>query len=279
MQVHAVISQYIIECMESKEADNLFQNIGLTAEGLALTFQQSYGVHDPSSLTAMDCLKYRLSLIENVLLPNLLKRINMYTVIDPHGVILALQRIKDALMTSPYTINLLSLLGEEINSLSTNGKQILKDAHQLCRKLNQSVQRNLYDKHYDKLIQTVEEFIKNYPLCNVAQKAVTMVKKIIPYCDGELLHYMMMMMMCEHLQTKTHDYHDITTLALPIIKLYIKQHKQITSSLLNGSPDIELTYHYIRSGKYNEERELVMTNRLIKLQEVAPIYVQQQASQ
>ena len=48
------------------------------------------------------------------------------------------------------------------------------------------------DRNYDKLIQTVEEFIKNYPLCNVAQEAVIMVKKIIPYCDGELLHYMMM---------------------------------------------------------------------------------------
>ena len=282
VEVHAVISQYIIECMNGEEACNLYsimaQNINSVAKGLTLTFQQSYGVHDPSSLTAMDYLKYILSEIENVQLPSCLKRINMYTVMDPHYVILILQHIKDALMTSPYTINLLSLLGEEINSLITNSKQILKDAHKLCRKLNQSVQRNLYDKNYDKLIQTVEEFIKNYPLCNVVQKAVTMVKKIIPYCDGELLHYMMMMKY-EHLQMRTHDYHEITTLVLPYIKLYIKQHKQITSSLLNGSPDIELTYHYIRSGKYNEEMELVRTNRLIKLQEVAPNFVQQQASQ
>ena len=78
---------------------------------------------------------------------------------------------------------------------------------------------------------------------------------------------------------RTHDYHPITTSLLPHIKLLIKLHKQITSSLLNGSPDIELTYHYIRSGKYDEERELVGTNRLIKLQEVAPNFVQQQASQ
>jgi len=37
----------------------------------------------------------------------------------------------------------------------------------MCRKLNQKAQRNLYKK-YDELIQTVEEFNKNYPLCNVA---------------------------------------------------------------------------------------------------------------
>ena len=225
----------------------------------------------------MDYLKYKLSQIENVVLPCYLKTINMYTVTDPHRVILSLQLIKDDLMTSPYTINLLSLLGEDINSLITNCKGALKDAHKLCRKLNQSVQRNLYENKYDKLIQTVKEFIKNYPLCDVAQKAVTMVKKIIPYCDGELLHYMMRK--CESLQMMTPDYHDITILLLPLIKLCTKLHKQITSSLLNGSHDIKLTYHYIMSGKYNEEEELVWTNYLIKLQEVAPNNVQQQASQ
>ena len=279
VEVHAVISQYIIECMDSLEAGDLFlilhQNVSSVHEGLILEFKQSYGVHDQSSLTPMDYLKYRLSVIENILLPYHLKTINMQTVTDPHYVILILQQIKDYLMTSPCTINLLSLLREEIDSLITNSQQLLKDTHKLCRKLYQSVQRNLYENHYDEIIQTVEEFIKNYPLCNVAQKSVIIVKKIIPYCDGDLLHCIMIR--CEHLQRKTHDYHDITTLTLPHIKLYIKQHKQITSSLLNGSPDIEPTYHYFRSGKYDiEEMELVMTNHFIKLQEIAPNYVQQQ---
>ena len=281
VEVHAVISQYIIECMDSKEAGNLLSviktNLRSINEGLSLTFQQSYGIHDPSLLTVMDYLKYRLSEIESVELPCYLKTIKMCTVTDPHGIILTLQLIKDTLMTSPYTINLLSLLDEEINSLITSNKQILKDAHKLCRKLNQSVQRNLYDKNYDKLIQTVEEFIKNYPICNVAQNFVAMVKKIIPYCEGKLLHFMMMKY--EHLQIMTHDYHHITTLLLPLIKLHIKQHKQINSSLLNGSPDIELTYQYIMSGKYDDERELVKSNHLIKLQEVAPNFVQQASQQ
>ena len=283
VEVHAVISQYIMECMNSNEIltlspfDGRLNNEQSVNEGLSLTFQQSYGVHDPSSLTAMDYFKYKLSRIENVELPYYLKKINMYTVTDPHRVILFLQDIKDALMISPYTINLLSLLGEDINSLITDCKGTLKDAHKLCRKLNQSVQRNLYENNYDKLIQSVEEFIKNYPLGDVAQKAVTMVKKIIPYCDGELLHYMMMR--CEYFQIKTPDYHDITTLVLPHIKLYIKLHNQITSSLLNGSHDIELTYHYIMSGKCYEELELVKVNHLIKLQEAAPNIVQQQALQ
>ena len=73
VEVHAVISQYIIDCMDSKEAATLYpivcQNVSSVTSGLMLTFQQSYGVHDPSSLTAMDYLKYRLSVIENVELP------------------------------------------------------------------------------------------------------------------------------------------------------------------------------------------------------------------
>ena len=82
----------------------------------------------------------------------------------------------------------------------------------------------------------------------------------------------------EQIQIQTCDYHCITTILLPHIKLNIKLHKQITSSLLSGSPDIELTYHYLMSGKYYEDAKLVQTNLLIKLQEVAPNYVQKLAS-
>ena len=283
VEVHAVISQYIIECMDSNEVYalspsggklNTAQSVG---DGLRLTFQQSYGINDPLSLTAMDYLKYKLSEIENFYLPFDLKLMNNRVVTDPHLIIVALQLINGVLMSSSYYSDLRSLLVDDINSLITDCKQLLKDAHKVCRKLNQSAERNLYERNYDKLIQTIEKFIKKYPLYNVVQKAVTMVKKIIPYCDGELLHYMMML--CEEFQMRTLDYHNITTLALPHIKLHIKLHKQITSSLLNGSPDIELTYHYFMTGKYDEEEDLVVTNRLIKLQEVAPIWVQQHTSQ
>ena len=283
VEVHAVISQYIIECMDTNEFIALtpfgekLDTAHSVQEGLQLTFHQSYGMHDPSSLTAMDYLKYTLSKIENISIPVYLKIINMSTVTDPHFIILILQEINNILMSSSYYSRLLSLFGDEINSVITDCKQLLKDVHKLGRKLNQSAERNLYERNYDKLIKTIEVFIRNYPLCNVAQKAVTMVKKIIPYCDGELLHEMMTQ--CEHLQVKTCDYHDITTLTLPHIKLDNKLHKQITSSLLNGSPDIELTYQYIMSDQYDEELELVMTNRLIKLLEVAPNLVQQKASQ
>ena len=147
-------------------------------------------------------------------------------------------------------------------------KQILRDAHKLCKKLNQSVQRNLNEKTFNKLIQTVEESFTNYPLCDMAQDAVTMVKKIIPYCDDELLHSMMIKH--EVLQMMTTDYHYVTTLILPHIKLYITLHEKIIISLLNRSRNIEQTYHYINSGKFENLIQLININRFIKLQQVAP---------
>ena len=278
VEVHAVISQYIIECFDSEKICTLSPfNTGVSVGSeLVSIFQQSYGIHDTSSLTAVDYLKYRLSEIENVSLPSTLKFINICTVSDPHFVIIIFQRIKDAIMSLPYTMNLLSLLDDQINSLQDECKQVIKNVNKLSRKLNQSVQRNLCEQKYDELIQTVEDFIKNYPLFMLAQKAVTMVKRIISYCDGELLHFITIKY--EQCQTMTSDYHRITIGILPYVKLFVKQHNKITSSLQNGSPDIQLTYQYFRSGKFKEELELVEVNQLIKLQEVAPNKVQKLAS-
>ena len=284
VEVHAVISQYIIENNISIHDIltlspvygklNTSESVGI---GVRLAYEQSCGVSDPSSLTAVDYLKFRLSELENSELQLHLNTINMYIISDPYAIMFRLQETKYVLRTSPHGLHLLSLLGNEIDLLIAQCKETLKDAHKLCRKLNQNVQRNLFEKNYDKLVQTLEEFCKNIPFCKVAQKAVTMVKKVMPYCDGELLHHMMIQ--CEYLQINTPDYNKITTFALPCIKLLTKLHKQIARSLLNGSPDIELTYQYIMSGKFLEERELVSTNYLIKLQEVAPNFVYQVASQ
>ena len=281
VEVHVVISQYIIESMDSNEVIDLsaFGSVLDTGKsvykGLGNTYLKSFGVHDPSILTPTDFLKSVKSDLEYTQLPFYIKVINMYTVTDPHVIILRLQEIKDTLMVSLYTINLLSLLDEDINSLLVECKHILKDAHKLCRKLNQSAQKYLYEKQYDKLTQTVEDFIKHYPLCFVAQKAATILKKIMAYCDGELLHFMITM--CENLQIMTFDYHNISTIILPTIKLHIKVNELINKSLLNGSPNIERTYRYIISGKFDDDFEAVLSNHFIKLQDVAPNYVQQKS--
>ena len=283
VEVHAVISQYIIECMDSSEfpslspfGESLNTKISIK-NGLIAVFKQSYGIHYPASLTAMDHLKYKQNEIECVWLPFYLRMINMRAITEPHAVIIRLHEIKSALMTSPHIVNLLAWSGKEIDSFISNCRRILKDAYKMCRKFNQGVYKSLHEQSYDKLIQTVKEFCDSYSLPSIAQKAVAIVKNMTPYCDSELQNYVMTQ--CEHLQMMTPEYHQVTLLILPVIESFVKLHKEITSSLLAGSPNIEQTNYYVMSGKFDEERELMVFNYLIKTQEVAPIIVHQQASQ
>ena len=286
VEVHAVISQYIIESMDSNKAHSLSVwggKVNITrsvTKGLKHILIQSHGYNsldDIRSLSSVDYLKFKLSEIENILMPFYVHTINTKTAFDPHKLILILQETQDYLKNSSCTVNLLFLLDKELNSLIANCKEMLHCTHKLCRELNQKVQKILYEKKYDKLLQTVELFIKNYPLFDITRKTMTMIEKVIPYCGGELLQSMMMLY--EHLHIDTHDYHHMTLITLPYIKLHIELYEQITSSLLNGSPDIEQTDNYFMYGKFDEDLELVRTNRLIKLQEVAPNYVQRQVSQ
>ena len=265
VEVHTVISQYIVECMDSNEMTILspISSVGLNTyesviDKLDTIYHLSYGIHDPSSLTTVDFLKYRLSHIENSKLPWFLKSISMCTVIDPHQLIIQLQHIKAALRSSQYSANLFPYFARDLESLEDDCKNILKDAHKVCRKLNQSIQKNLFKKNYDNLIQTVEEYVKIYPLCNVAQRAITMVAKIQQYCNGKLLDYMTEKY--DYIQTKTPDYHCLSNIIFPYIMFEIKTHKKISHALLMGSPDIELTYHYFRSGKFDQEMKSVYYN-------------------
>ena len=283
VEVHAVISQYIIEFMSCEEAFSSLLIIGENGRSvqkrLEEIYSQAFKLHDLSSKT--DFLESQLIQIEEYGLPHKIRMINSLSVNDPHTIIRTLQQIKDNIMTLPYvyTKKLLSLCDKEIESLTTDCKRILKSTHIVCRKLNQSIQRNLYEKEYERLIQTVEDFIKNYPICDVAQKAVIMVKKIIPHCSfyHELKQYMMRR--CDFFRMMTCEYHWISTITLPEMKINIKLHKQITRSLLNGPSDIEVMLEYFKSGKLKEEMRLVETNRFIKLQKVAPNFLRQHQEQ
>ena len=268
VEVHAVISQYIVDTIDSKEVDALSPFVGSVHASvhkeLSLMFTKSRKAH---KLTKKDLLEHRLNEIQNLVLPASLKFINMHTITNPHMIKLTLQRIRDCLMDS-YKSHLLSSVDGDIKLQIDECKEILKNAHKICRKLNQDVQKYLFTSNYDKLVETVENFFDNYRLGNVAQKAVIIAKKIIPHCDGEELYYMSMW--CEDMQTMTTEYHGIKTLILPNINFLVKALKQIATSLQNESPDIEQTFHYFTSGKYEEEAQLLTVNYLFNLQKVSP---------
>ena len=286
VEVHAVISQYIIESIDSEESQVLSAYGHLNTTGSvqdALCFiAKSNAVNDLllpkykykalSSPSSVDLLLHTLHEIQEFKLPFNFKKLNTYMVNEPHQIIITLRGIKVMLTRSMNSINLLSLFNKEIDLLVDECKLILRNTHELSRKINQSVQRNLYEKSYDKLIQFAQEFMQSLPLCKIATSVVSMMKKIMSY-DRKLQNNEYMIEYFEALQMMTPDYHVFTTLILPNIKYHVRMYKLITNSLQNGSPDIELIGNNLASGKYNEEIELVETNHFIKLQEVAPNFV------
>ena len=239
-------------------------------------FEESYGVYDLSSLNAKEFLKYKLSHLETIGLPEFFRTVNMQIIIYPHFITVHLQTMRMVLIKSPFTVNLIGIAIEELNSLIAECKRQSRSTHMLCRKLNQSVQRILYERDYDKLIPAIQEYMRIYPLCNVAQKAIIIVKKIITYCEGELLGSINEL--SERLHLLTPDYHQISTVSIPLGKVYVGQLKLITNALMNGSPDIELTYNYFTSDEGSEDISLVLANCLIKRPEVAPNIVNKDAS-
>ena len=183
----------------------------------------------------------------------------MQTVIDPHEVMQSLKYIKNAVMVSSY-------LCDVIDSLIADCRQLLKESHKFCRKLHQDVQRGLYEKNYDKLISAVEEFIKYYPIGSIAQNAVSVMNKILPYCDGELFHAMVKVYGSFQARTPDNGLH--TVIMLPLLKLYIKELNLITSALQKGSLEIELAYQWCMSDMPKEFKS-AYDNYLMKLQEIS----------
>ena len=278
VEVHAVISQFIIENLDSMQLLTLSPHgIGqAVSEGLKLTFQQSLGVQDLWSLSANEFLKYTQKEVEYCILPENLKVMNMYTITNPHAIIMVLQQVQATLANSPNKVNLIPYL-KKMDSLKGDCQRLLKGTYKLSRKLNQKVQRCLHEKNYDSLMQTVEDYCKNYPAGSVAQASFLMLKTIIPFCNERESNFVTRQ--CEFLALLTPDYHEATMLLSPLISMHVKLHRQISSSLNTGSPDSQVIYQHIMCDKLNEEWEVFRSNWLIKIQEVAPIVVREQFSQ
>ena len=190
VEVHTVISQYVIECIDSKEAEILspvgrLRTIKSVTIGLNNQFHRCSGIFDRSPLSASGFLQYKISEIENNLLPSRLKKINVWIIMDPHCIIGTLQGLQNALTLGSITMTLPSL-GQKINDLINDCRTVLFDAHKLSRNLNQTVERFLTQRSYQNLIESLETYNSKYPAAIVAKQAVSLVKNIIPYCQGDL---------------------------------------------------------------------------------------------
>ena len=249
VEVHIVISQYIIEYMESHEILDLsFGELDSSDSAVINHFHSFCGVDDPASLPALEFLKFNTIVIEYLLLPLCLRMINSHAITDPHHTILNLQVIQDAIKISPEVIAFLPSISEQIDSRISDCHNSLKNAHKLMRTLYQIVQHCLTQRNYHKLIQTVENYMGSNCIASVVQQAITIVERIIPYCSGEIERFCVIRMH-KILQTKTPVCHPITTIVLPLIKSCTRKLQLVYASLLTGSPDPETMHNYLLSVK------------------------------
>ena len=272
VEVHAVISQQIIETMHSNEVATLSPIIQFgTGEAVEkeignLLFK-SYKA-DTNDSPQKEFLKYTWYYTENCTLQCLIKQINLHTVTDPHLAILTLHELGGGLLSSQAVSVFFPSINDQIYLLACKCHTILKGAHEMSWKLNQRIQQCIIHKNFSSLVDIVESHSIEYPVGSVAKEGVVLIQSCVPYCEGELLDYI------EHelelLQRLTTEYQWLTLIALPHIKLIVKQLEDLDNAMRVGSPKTELLYNYYRSGKHHEQVELMITNHCIKLQEVAP---------
>ena len=280
VEVHAVISHYIMQNMNNDEVYDLspvagFDTYQAVSDGFTEQFRWFYAVSDPS--TPSGFLEFRQNVIENFLILYYIKQINMLVITEPNAIIGIMQKIQQLTISTNIAMFLPTLRGQ-IDSVISNCRKTLKHAHKISRRLKQSVERCLAQKNYHLLIQTIENYNCSNSVGVIAQQAAAITRKITP-CINMAFIQQIVNWQCEQLQIMTPDYSFIALLTLPHIKFYIKELQLVNTALQAGSHDISLAYNYYTSGKCEEDYAKIRSDWLNKLREIAPNYVQQMISQ
>ena len=269
----SVISQYIFDSIRSEQVANL-SPFGLShtnkfvGEKLVSLFRISYGVPDPSKLTPKDYLIFTMYQIECVFIPFHLKRITAHILHDPHVILLMLQKVQTTISASNDHIKFLTQFSQQLLTLTSKCKQALKVAQIQNRNITFKMQHFLVINDYDELEKNLEEHCKS-SIGSIAQDCIELVNQIMLFCEDTFLTQSFDFVR-QMLETMTPQHHFITLEKLPVIKVYIKLHKQIVNSLKTGSTELYEMYTYIARGDFITKLELITFNYRSELQKFAP---------
>jgi len=284
IEIHVTISQFIIETIQSEEVIQLTPYIGsksamLSVGGeLAQEFHRCCGSLDIFSLNDQDFLKHWHNLMEYGIIPYRLKQMNVWAIFDPHKAIhWLLEPMFKALQTiglTNFSLNaIMSSFSSQVTTLIEDCRRIVRDTCRSRKTLYQLAMKHLVEKNYDGLLQELEDYCKHYPMGAVAEKGVKLINEVMPYCQlqGDYMLNSCFKNWLEGLQLLTVAYHFNTLLLFPLVKTNISLCKRISNSLeSSNSIEIKQVVDYIKSGKQQEDWELIEINHLIKIQEVAP---------
>ena len=264
LTVQSIISEYLMSTITSKTVSHLSPFLFLNTRRLMtaveeLFFQQFFVV---DHLTNYDFLAYNKQKMEHVLLPYYMKEINMHVLHDPHLALLILHNIQSLLNDQRY-YHLFELFNEEIVTLITECHSAVSNAQGLSRKCNLHFQLCLRSMNFDTLLQILKEYLEMQFFESTITRCIKLTENVSTQCDDDLK--VSMIEKCRNFQLLTKEYHPIPSEKLPKFQLFISLHKKISRVLLQRNDDeIEELYHYITSGKFEEEVQLIHDKYLMK---------------
>ena len=180
-----------------------------------------------------------------------------------HGLILGMQQIQIGLNASPNITIHFPTLHLQLDSLISDCQRALKLYYNLSRKLNQNIEQCLAEKNYRNVIQILEHFLNNLPTEIVAEQAITLLQKTIPFCQPRQITAMTEKL--EAFKLMTYKFF-ICHPAIMGIKVLIKKLQDINRSIEAGSP--EITYMQYTVGNMFEED--FADKHWLRVKEIAP---------
>ena len=271
---HSIISEYIINSIMIDEVTNYSPFILSHTEKnvhdeLESLFKKSYGANDVSQLTPKDYLIYTLHKIEYAIIPVYVKSITMYTLHDPHLILAMLQRVQRAICK---LVSNSTHYSKKIVELSHKCTMVLKNSQKSNRILNAKVERHLFQKNYDAMIQTIEKHYEMASIGQIALECSELVNNIIRQTENKSVQKSELVseifIVNEMFLLRTDKFHTITMEKMPIIKKYVSLHKMIYTALNSGTNICQL-YTQIRSGDFQEELKFISQCYLIQLDEIS----------
>ncbi|XP_065894803.1 uncharacterized protein [Dysidea avara] len=121
--------------------------------------------------------------------------------------------------------------------------------------------------NFDTLLQILKEYLEMQFFESTITRCIKLTENVSTQCDDDLK--VSMIEKCRNFQLLTKEYHPIPSEKLPKFQLFISLHKKISRVLLQRNDDeIEELYHYITSGKFEEEVQLIHDKYLMKNEDV-----------
>ena len=273
--VHATISQYLFENMDSKQ---VVQLVPIGSSGMQLNdciaseFEEDFriccGSPNLSSLSDYEYLKYWLNALEYDAIPFHLKDMNMWNNIDPHkAIIFLLQPLIEFCERSENALS--QMFYKQIRLRIDECKKVILDVCRSKKTPYQLSMKYLVEHDYDGLLQELEDYCIHYPMRPIAEESVKIINEIKPFCEGN--NHLLLSLILEHFQLMTPPYHANALVTLRTVKSIVDICRRISHVLENkNSIEAKKLVDYIKFGDLNEEWEKINKEYFKLMEDIAP---------